>query len=55
MAGIFLGCMRSMAARAERIGGTLVVVSGVSGTQLTVVLKLALTSVDTPVTTLPAV
>ena len=53
-AGLSVG-MRSMAARAERMGGTLQVVSGVSGTQLTVQLKLALASVDTPVTTLPPV
>jgi signal transduction histidine kinase len=32
--------MRSMAARAERMGGTLEVVSGVAGTVVTVVLTL---------------
>ena len=38
-AGLSVG-IRSMAARAERLGGTLEVVSGPAGTQLTVMLGL---------------
>ena len=46
-AGLSVG-MRSMAARAERMGGMLEVVSGVSGTRLTVVLTTAVLTPGPP-------
>lgn len=51
-AGLSVG-MRSMAARAERMGGTLEVVSGVSGTRLTVVLTTAVWTPAPPLSPLP--